>query len=89
MSGNGLLNYRQADPALPFQPAGGASMQVEGQVSQAANATGGQFLDRMVGLPDTEVLLGRPLRMADVVVGMIRHENAKADLSEALKRRSE
>lgn len=82
-------NYRQADGSLPYQPAGGASMQVEGQVMCDKNATGGQMLDHFVPLPDTETLLGRPLRLNDVVVGIVRHQNANADLAEALRRRSE
>ena len=87
MSGNEYLNARQADPSLPYQPAGGASMQVAGQVSQEANATGGQFVQQLVPLPDTESLLGRPLRMTDVVVGLMRHQNAQQDLDHALRHR--
>jgi len=89
MSGNGLLNYRNADPSLPYQPAGGVGVNDEGQVAQPRMATGGQFLDRFVPLPNTENLLGRPLRIQDVVVGIARHQNAKADLEEALARRNE
>ena len=87
MSGNGLLNYRNVDGSLPYQPAGAAGAQVEGQVTQARNGTGGQFIDRFVPLPNTEQLLGRPLRMNDVVVGLARHQNAKADLAEAMRMR--
>jgi len=82
-------NYRQADMSLPYQPAGGSSVQVEGQVMCDKNATGGQFIDQFLPLPDTENLLGRPLRLNDVVVGIVRHQNATADLEEALRRRSE
>ena len=84
-----FMNYRQADGSLPYQPAGAASAQVEGQVSCDRNATGGQMIDKFVPLPDTETLLGRPLRLNDVVVGIVRHQNATADLAEALRRRSE
>ena len=86
---SGLNNYRNADPSLPYQPAGGAGAQVEGQESQARNGTGGQFIDRFVPLPDTESLLGRPLKLSDVVVGIMRHQNAISDLTEAMRLRSE
>jgi hypothetical protein len=90
MSGNGLLNYRNADPSLPYQPAGAMGQNDEGQVSMPRmGSSGGQFLDRFVPLPNTENLLGRPLRLQDVVVGLARHHNAKADLADAIQRRGE
>jgi hypothetical protein len=84
-----LNNYRQADMSLPYQPGAAASAQVQGQVLQDRNATGGQMIDQFVPLPGSEVILGRPLRLNDVVVGIVRHQNATADLAEALRRRSE
>jgi len=84
-----LNNYRQADMSLPYQPGAAASAQVQGQVMCEKNATGGQMIDQFVPLPGSEVILGRPLRLNDVVVGIVRHQNATADLAEALRRRSE
>jgi hypothetical protein len=80
------LNYRNADPSLPFNGAVNAGAQVEGQVMQEANATGGQFIQRMRPLPDTSVMLGRPLTVSDLMVGMLRHHNAQKDLHALMQR---
>jgi len=68
--------YRNVDPSIMYQPAGAM---FEGQEFTPANGTGGQFIQIITPLPDNQMIFQKQPRVADVMVGLRRHENAKRD----------